>query len=182
MTSIEVGPIKSGAYEENQGLDEYNRKTQYDTILDKTDNVLELTHKVKTDSYGLESIRRDNPTVGLQVNPDDDSKYDDDKWFVDTVEIDGQEALEPGLWPVRFAVEPSGVYSPETAFNFWFSPINIILRHGPWIKPALLHYLNSFIAFNSSDGNSTLRTQLIGGKEYTQNLGVEVADLEKIHT
>ena len=179
MTSIEAGPVKSGAYDESQGLDEYNRKTQYDTILDKTDNILELTHVYKTDSYGLESIRRDHPEVGLQVNPDDDSKYDDDKWFVDAVLPSGQTAYEPGHWSERFAKAPTGVYSPETAFNFWFSPINIILRHGPWIKPALLHYLESFVAYNSSDGNSALVTQLIGGNTYTQNVGIQVIDFDR---
>lgn len=177
MTLIRVGYDKAGGYNENQGLDEYNRETTYDTILNKITNELELVCKFRADSYGLETARRENPNVGTDVNEDKDAKFDDEIWFVDCNKTTGT-SYEISSWEKRFAQPPKGVYSPETAFNIWLSPINIMLRYGKWIKPALAKYLDSMIAFSSSEGNSTLTTKLIGGNEYAQNVGIPVKDLD----
>ena len=178
-STITVGYEKAGGFDEEQGLDEYNRETQYNTILNKTDKDLKLISKYRADSYGLEKQRRLNPNVGINVDENKDGKFDDEIWFLDTTEIQDQPNLEVSHWSKRFAQAPKGVYSPETAFNLWFSPINIILNHGSWIKSPLVKYPNSEIKFNSSEGNSNLITKLIGGKEYTQNKGVPVEDLSE---
>jgi hypothetical protein len=177
-SKITVGYSKAGGYEEEQGLDEYNRKTEYNTILNKTDSELDLVAKYRADFYGLETVRRENPDVGVDVEEDRDSKFDDEIWFVDAEAQDNSRQLTVSGWEKRFERAPSGVYSPETAYNIWLSPINIILRHGSFLKPPLLQYLDSYIKFNSSEGNSSLSTQLLGGNEYIQNVGVLVGDLE----
>lgn len=176
---ITVGYEKSGGYEEDSGLDEYNRETQYSTILDKNTNELKLISKYRADMYGLESVRRDNPDVGRDVDLDKDSKFDDHIWFLDTNRVSGQSNLELSGWQKRFSQAPDGVYSPETATNIWLSPINILLRHGAWLKSPLLKYLDSWVRFTFSEGNSELITKLIGGNEYTQNIGIPVKDFER---
>lgn len=176
---ITVGYEKAGGYDEEQGLDEYNRQTQYSTILDKTTNELMLVAKYRADMYGLEDVRRDNPLIGVNVDLDRDSKFDDNIWMLDTNRVSGQTNIIVSDWDKRFAQAPTGVYSPDTARNIWLSPINIILRHGAYIKSPLLHYLDSWIRYTFSEGNSNLRTKLIGGSEYTQNVGIQVRDFER---
>lgn len=178
-STITVGYDKAGGYEEESGLDEYNRETEYNTVLNKIDTELRLISIYRADGYGLETVRRDDPNVGEEVSADKDSKFDDNIWFVDANSVESQINLVVSDWSKRFEKAPSNVYSPETAMNIWLSPINIILRHGKWIKPALLKYLDSKIAFNSSEGNSELTTQLIGGNEYSQRNGVPVEDLDE---
>jgi hypothetical protein len=175
---ITVGYQKAGGYEDDQGLDEYNRETEYDTILNKTEQELKLISKYRADSYGLETVRRENPAVDPLVEPDKDSKFDDHIWMLDVEKPSGQTNWQLSDWTKRFAVEPKNVYSPETAWNLWFSPINILLRHGSWIKPSLIQYPTSKLLFNYSEGNSELTTQLIGGNEYSQNVGIPVGDLD----
>ena len=177
-STITVGYQKAGGYDEDQGLDEYNRETEYGTILNKTEQELKLISKYRADSYGLETIRRDNPLVTPIVDVDKDSKFDDHIWMLDVNKPDGQTSWQLSGWSERFAVQPTGVYSPETAWNLWLSPINILLRHGSWIKPSLYLYPESYISFNYSEGNSELTTQLIGGNTYSQNIGIPVADLD----
>lgn len=176
---ITVGYEKAGGYEEEQGLDEYNRETEYNTVLDKNTNELKLISKYRADLYGLEDVRRDNPNVGLNVELDKDSKFDDHIWMLDTNRVLGQDNIVVSDWNKRFAQAPKGVYSPDTAKNIWLSPINILLRHGSWLKSPLLHYLDSWIKFNFSEGNSNLITKLIGGNEYYQSDGIQVKDFER---
>lgn len=176
FSKIKVGYQKSGGYEEEQGLDEYNRETEYSTILNKTENELNLISKYRADSYGLETVRREHPDIAIDYNGDDDSRFDDQIWFLDANETTG--ILTVSDWTKRFAQAPSSVYSPETAYNLWLSPINILLRHGKFIKPAVLKYLSTYIKFNYSEGNSRIRTQLIGGQDYQQNIGIPVIDLD----
>jgi len=178
-TSINVGYQKAGGYEETQGLDEYNRETQYNTVINKTDNELDLISPYRADGYGLEEVRRDNPAVEPDEVLDKDSKFDDHIWILDVNKPSGLNQWLISDWTKRFAAAPTGVYSPSTAMNLWFSPINIMLRHGPWIKPMLLKYLDSKVKFNFSEGNSSLRTQLIGGNEYSQDDGIPAIDFER---
>ncbi|RLA04531.1 MAG: hypothetical protein DRQ45_00585 [Gammaproteobacteria bacterium] len=179
VSTITVGYEKAGGYEEEQGLDEYNRETEYNTILNKTDKELKLISKYRADGYGMEEVRRDNPVVEADAPIDKDSKFDDEIWILDVNLPDEATSWIISDWSKRFEVAPKNVYSPDTAINLWYSPINILLRHGEWIKPPLLKYLDSKIAFNSSEGNSELITQLIGSPEYQQNDGIIVGDLER---
>ena len=178
-STISVGYEKAGGHEEEQGLDEYNRKTEYNTILNKTDLELELISKYRADGYGMETIRRENPAVEEDADVDKDNKFDDNIWLLDVNLPDEATSWIISTWDKRFAVAPTQVYSPDTAINLWLSPINVLLRYGKWIKPSLLKYLDSKIDFNFSEGNSKLTTQLIGGVEYTQNDGIPVADFER---
>ena len=167
---INVGYQKAGGYEESQGLDEYNRETQYSTII-RSEKELQLVSKYRADGYGMETVRRDIADLNK------DSKFDDHIWILDVDLPSGQTNWEISRWQKRFAEAPRIVFSPDTAINLWFSPINILLRHGPWLKAPLRQYLDSMIAFNYSEGNSGLTTKLIGGNAYSQNVGIPVGDL-----
>lgn len=172
-STINVGYEKAGGYEERQGLDEYNRATEYDNPL-RIDSVLNLVAKVRADGYGLETVRREISDLT------EDSKFDDHIWALDVHKLVGQtETWKISNWTKRFEKAPTSVFSPDTALNLWFSPINILLRHGRWLKSSLLKNLNQYISFNNSEGNSKITTQQIGGIEYSQDDKILVNDLER---
>lgn len=179
VTSIDVGYKKAGGHEEDQGLDEYNRETQYNTAITKTDNIMDLVSPYRADGYGLETIRRKNPQIDNDADVTKDDRFDDEIWGLDVKYNSGTGYWVLKRWEERFEKAPVNVYSPNTVINLWFSPINILLRHGSWIKPPLLKELDTMIAFNSSEGNSDIKTQLKGGIEYQQNIGVPVSDFER---
>jgi hypothetical protein len=89
------------------------------------------------------------------------------------------EVFEQRLWQDDFAKAPTGVFSPSTAQNLRFSPMNLLKRFGWWVGAGLKVYQNSEIKFSSSIGNSDLATQLIGQDELFENGGIKVSDLEK---
>lgn len=176
---INVGYKKAGGpNEDTQGLDEYNRETQYSTIIDKTENELDIISSYRADGYGMETIRRDHPNINAHVKLETDNKFDDEIWVLDVKLPPGVTKWELKRWQERFE-HVSKVYSIDTVVNLWLSPINILLRHGAWLKPALLKELDSSISFNSSKGNAKLVTKLIDGEQYQQNVGIPVADLER---
>ena len=72
-------------------------------------------------------------------------------------------------WQDDFANEPTGVYSPETAYNLRYSPANLILKHGKEIASGLIKYPLDFIRYGSSTANSNLTTQLIGSVAVSEN-------------
>lgn len=179
-TGIEI--YSERKYEDDQGLDEFNRRVEYSTPIIKTSNTLKLDSKVRSDGYGLETVRRLNPLIDNTKNFEDSESEDKEIWVVDTHY--SQRSGRTTLWAVnnwveRFAKAPENVYAPDTVVNLWYSPINILLRHGRFLKAGLLKNLSEWIKYASSEGNSALKTQLIGGNEYTQNIGVPIVDLDK---
>lgn len=177
-STIEVDYATAGSYNDLQGLDEYNRKTQYNLPIIATDTELKIKCKYNTAGYALEMQRRENPIIDSSKNFEDDAPADDKIWILDVDLPDGSTNWRISRWEKRFA-KPPNCYSPDTAMNLWFSPINVLLRHGRWIKNSLLKNKDGLVSFLSSDGNSDLKTQLIDGKEYTQGVGIPIVDLDR---
>jgi len=189
-SGFEVGfekPKGDVLYEEAMGLDEPNVKNTYTSIISRINRVFKQLSKIRGDSYGPEFARR----KPKRLFPETDTRYDKDLFMKD-LKRGATEVFEEKKWEDDF-VKPSpfnkfttGIYSPETATNLNLSPINCLLRWGFWIKGGLQKYLNSFIRFGSSDGNSGLTTKLdtnihpeANGNEYSENGEILVDDLTK---
>ncbi|EJL66313.1 hypothetical protein [Flavobacterium sp. CF136] len=163
-SAIEVGYEKGGNYEEAFGLDEFNVKSNFSTIISKLKNIFTEVSKYRADSYGMEFARRKPKSI----NDTEDTSYDEDIFFLD---------LKRGLsslfvqrkWQDDFEKEPTGIFSPETATNLRLSPVNCLLRHGWWISASVIKYATNKLKFGSSTANRQLKTQLIGGHEYAEN-------------
>lgn len=172
-SSIEVGFAKGGEYEEAMGLDEYNAQSTFTTAINSLKQVYKIISKYRFDSYGIEFARRKPKTN----NNTEDTSYDsnifgfDLKRFTTTFKI--------RKWNDDFTQQPTGVFSPETAFNLRMSPLNILLRHGWKIQAGLTKYLTKYIRYSSSTANSALTTQLFGGYEYVENGNVINSELER---
>lgn len=184
-SGIEIGYVKPSGdnlYEEAMGLDEYNIRNTYTTAISRVENVFEKKSKYRADSYGKEFARRKS----IRGYPEEDTRYDKDVMLMDLKKGQGlnyeerkwTDDFEIPLNLITFVPELSlsttGVYSPETATNLRFSPINLILRWGFLIKGGFEKYLNKRIRYGSSDGNSSLKTQkrldlYPDAKEYSEN-------------
>lgn len=160
---IEIGYSKSGKYEQDMGLDEPNGKTTFSTFITAIKNKYSKLSKVRADSYGKEFARRKPQSLF----PTLDTKYDDSNWFLDIK--NNITSFTEKLWADRFAIIPTGIFSPETLTNIWFSPVNCLLRHSWWFSQGFEKDLDKYTRFTSATGNSDLKTQLVGGKEFSED-------------
>lgn len=177
FSSVELGfkkPSDDNLYEEAMGLDEYNTKNTLTTIIKRIEKVFSKLSPYRGDSYGMEFARRKS----ILTNPQEDTRYDNDVFVMD-LKRGATSVFEQRLWQDDFAQTPTGVFSPATAQNLRFSPMNILKRFGWWISAGLNKYPNSEVKFSSSIGNSGLGTQLIGQDEVFENGSIKVSDLEK---
>lgn len=105
-----------------------------------------------------------------------DLKRGDSTTFLERKWGDDFEPVTP------FNKQTTGVYSPETAVNLRFSPVNVLLRWGFWIGAGLQKYPDDYIRFSESNGNADLQTKLredIYGpsKLYAENGKIQNKDL-----
>jgi len=171
--SIELGYEKGGEYEEAMGLDEYNIRNSYTTCIHRVDNKYTKLSKYRSDSYGIEFARR-KPFTDYST---EDTNYDQDIFFIDCkdepVNTIGGFFYKLRLWNEDFTQLPSGVFSPETAFNLRLTPFNNLLRHGWNISAGLTVYPSQKVKYSSSKGNSSLVTL------YAENGEIENNKLER---
>lgn len=151
---VEIGNDFNGEYEEVNGLDEYNIRTSYKTCLGNVDNKLSAISKVRTDSYGI-TLAQEKQYVNF---PKLDTKYDKVNFAIDCILISANN-YEVRHWQLDFASEPTGIFSPATAFNLRLSPFNSVLRKSKTISTGLLKYPNERFQYSSTEGNSQLVTE-----------------------
>lgn len=154
-SALELGYEKGGQYEEAMGLDEYNAKSKFNTVINKIKKTFTAVSKYRADSYGLEFARR----KPIENFPTEDTSYDQDIFAMDLYRWIGNTKFKLRHWTLDFNQEPTGVFSPETAFNLRFSPVNLLLRHGWMISAGLVKYATDYIRYGSSTANSKLKTR-----------------------
>ena len=163
-SSVEVGYEKGGDYEEAMGLDEYNVKSTFTTAITRLKNVYTKISKYRADSYGKEFARRKQKKLGDTI----DTPYDNDVFIMD-LKPSGIKSFEERKHYDDFDKKPTGVFSPDTATNLRFSPLNILFRHGWVIGAGLIKYTSDRLRYASSKANSNLKTKLKGKNEYAEN-------------
>jgi hypothetical protein len=172
--SLEMGYENGGDYEEAQGLDEPNGKSNFTTIINKGKNIFSQLSKYRADSYGKEFARR-KPFKKFGT---EDTKYDIDVFLLD-LKKGNNNLFEERKWQDDFAKAPTGIFSPDTANGLRFSPFNMLLRHSWVIASGLTKYATEKVRYGSSTANSQLKTQLIGGNEYAENGNIINSELGK---
>lgn len=172
-SSIETGFEQGGDYEEAMGLDEYNAKTTFTTIISRLTNTYSKLSTYRADSYGKEFARR----KPKRLFSTQDTSYDDSIFMMD-LKIDEQRIFKERKWQDDFDIAPKGIFSPETATNLRFSPLNILFRHGWFIASGLIKYPTDYIRYGSSVANSSLRTRLAGRIEHAENGNIINSELD----
>lgn len=172
-SSIEVGYNKGGAdYEEAMGLDEPNGKHTYTTPFSSGNKKYSIISQDRGDMTGFEFARR----MPKEYFPTEDTRYDEDNFILELKKVDG--ALQQVLWEDLYAVEPSGIYSPQSAGNLGITPKRNLITHSWWLNGGLFKYGDQKIKFASSSGNSSLVTQKADDQPVTENGDVEIASLD----
>lgn len=172
-SAVEIGYEKGGDYEEAFGLDEFNVKSNFSTIISKLKNVYIQISKYRSDSYGMEFARR-KPKI---INETEDTTYDEDVFFLD-LKKDVSGTFLQRKWQNDCEKIPTGIFSPETATNLRLSPVNSLLRHGWWISASVIKYATNKLKFGSSTSNRQLKTKLDGKNEYAENDDIINSELE----
>lgn len=178
--SLKFGYTKGGDYEKPLGLDEYNVQATWASPLTVVDNVYEAIGPSRTDSYGAEDARR----MQYSDFPDEDTPYDKDTFMFDVKDIGRSDRGRGQIFSVRtwqddFEAPPSGVYSPETAYNLNFSPGRNLRRHAYWFNNAIVKLQDLFLQYRNSQGNSELSTKKQGEAVVKENQDtIPIPDLE----
>ena len=172
-SGLEFGCKKGGNYSEAMGLDEYNGISKFNTIITVVKNTFSKISEYRTDSYGKEFARRKQ----FSNDPTLDTSYDVDIFAMDLKKGIGV-TYDERVWQDDFEKAPTGTYSPETATNLRFSPVNMLLRHGWEIAACLTKYPMDFIRYGSSTANSNLKTQLVGKDEFAEDGNIQNSELE----
>lgn len=164
-SSLEFGSEKGGTYEEAMGLDEFNTKSTFTTIINRLKGTYSKVSKFRTDNYGLEFARRKPKSL----NDTEDTSYDNDVFLMDLKRGYLPSVFEQRKWQDDFEQIPTGVFNPESASNIRFSPFNCLLRHSWWFGGGFKKYLSDYVRYGSSTANSQLKTKLNGKNEYSEN-------------
>lgn len=169
---IEIGYNKSGKNEDVFGLQATHTVNTFVFNPDIKENTYLATCDFRTDPNEAELCYRNQ----FSRSPDKDTRYDKDIFAFDCYSKKG--LFVPYEWTEHFsAVE--GIYSPDTAYNYRFTPMNCLLRHGAnfkqeYYKPC---YSNKSVIYTSSNGNTELITTVIGGTARQESSNVLYTDL-----
>ncbi|WP_299129380.1 hypothetical protein [uncultured Winogradskyella sp.] len=172
-SSIVIGSEKGGDYEEVMGLQETNTQANFTTIIEGVANEYKKTAKYRWDPYGEEIIRRRNKITA----PTTDQSGDLDIWAHD-VKPSLSNVLELKTWQDVLDAEPIGMFDPESSYNFLWSPVQLLLKHGHKISAGLTKYPLNSIIFGNSTGKSQVIIQSQGNPPYAENGNIPNADLE----
>ena len=173
-SALEFGYSKGGEYEEAMGLDEYNAKSTFTTVINRVKKTYRKISKYRTDSYGMEFARR---KIKNKFSTQD-SPYDKDIFVLDLKQWYGN-IFKQRQWSDDFSQKPTGTFSPETATNLRFSPFNMMLRHGWVVVSGLTKYLTGYVRYASSTANSGLKTKLKASNQYAENGNIINAELPR---
>lgn len=169
FSDVEIGYAKS-AYEEISGLEEYNNKSYYNTILSNLNNKLDGISKIRGDIYGIEFARRkqkDSDTT-------EDTKYDSDLFLFNIYNDAGNwiQLTDQGFSDI------SGIDQIETPGNLKITPGRNLRRWGWLLSAGLQKYADSKVKFNKSDVISDLSTTL-NGDTVTENQDINYSELDE---
>ena len=95
---IETGYTKFQSYEEIQGIEEYNNKSEWASPISVLQNTLSLVSKYRADNAGIQFARESS----LATTPTSDTKYDGNNWLINVVR--GTEKIDNGrfnTWTVN---------------------------------------------------------------------------------
>ena len=173
FTGAKIGHKKSLEYEEINGLDEPNGLSEFGTHVSKGEMVYDISVEYRNDSVAYELVRR----KPFSLFPKEDTPRDKDIFMHDAKYVNG--IYYHNLWGDWFDSAPTGIFSPETAWNLRLSPMNrLFYGHGYSIKRGLYHFPQKSVRFDSSNANQNLKTTY-NGKTLHEGGSFLVGDLEK---
>ncbi len=170
-SSILIGAAKGWDNEEAMGLDEYNTQSNFVTPITRIKNEFRRITKYIYAPYAGEFIRRKQK---LKF-PNLDHKNDKEIFPFALTKRGGKYTQR--TWHDDLDKKPVGVYSPDTAYNLLYSPVNLLLKHSKFIAGSFIHHLNDVLSFGSSKGNTNLSTKKRYRQEFAENKDIQCSKL-----
>lgn len=175
FSRIVIGHDKSLEYDDANGIEEPNGKSELNTHIKDSKSEYSIISKYRPDSIGYELTRRKY----YKNFPKEDTKRDSHIWMHDAKFLPASGSYTHNLWADRFDSPPTGIYDPETSWNLWLTPMNrLFYGHGYSVKRGLYHFRNAKIRFDSSNANQNLKT-IIGGVELHEGGNISISDIPK---
>ena len=137
-SSVKVGYDKED-YDSVNGRDEFRFTNEFSTGLNLRYNTLSLISPYRADAYGIEFL------VQKRGEDTTDNDSDNDVFFVSC----DQDGVNLKLYRAYTPSQLSGLLSPETMFNFQYSPRFMLEANKKYIGSC-----TGMLKFTSSDGNS----------------------------
>lgn len=137
-SSVKVGYDKED-YDSVNGRDEFRFTNEFSTGLNLRENTLSLISPYRADAYGIEFL------VQKRGEDTTDNDSDNDVFFVSC----DQDGVNLKLYRAYTPSQLSGLLSPETMFNFQYSPRFMLNANKKYIGSC-----TGMLKFTSSDGNS----------------------------
>lgn len=174
FSKIILGMDKSTEYEEVNGTREYNGKAEIATPISRGKQIYEAVSPFRIDSIGYETIRR----KPFRDYPTEDTDRDEDIWMHWAKRLSNTTYTHK-LWDSDFDSLPTGIFSPETAWNLYFSPFNrAVYGHGYSINRCMYYFPNRILKFNSSNSSTNLTT-VTNGVTLKENGSISISSLEQ---
>lgn len=155
-TSIKLGSAKGGeGYEEVHGLQSYCGNAQFNTENGGDKEVLyTFLSDYRHGDVDWEIPRR-KPFIDFAET---DTSYDSDIMVLKAKKQGS--GFVPKTWQDIYTEKPTGIYDPDSAYNFELSPLHLLMNHSYKINVGLVHLVDGNIRWISSNCNSSLVTEL----------------------
>jgi len=160
-------------YDNDAGVLEFNTKSSWTTVIGAVFTELMKVIAYRADGQGMRLIM--NAQTATDYDATKDVKGDSDIFMIDLVRGGGGFIARTNE---GFDYIGGAVYA-DSSFNVRWSPARIMRKWGANIKAGLLHRLNSWVSWQTSDKNTTLESQLTGEGIVVENADVRVQDLEE---
>ena len=175
-SGMEIGydkPSGDNLYEEANGLDEYNTTTEWAKPITRVDTDYKKVAKTRADTNGIEFARRKSRLSF----PDLDTRYDKTPFVIDLKTTAGSR-LTQRLWADDFSAIPTGIFSPETAYNLRLSPYRVSKRHEWFYGSGLAKFRDDYVTHASAIITSNLGTTVAGETERKETDDILISNLE----
>lgn len=155
--SIKVG-YDSFEYEEDNGFLEFNTNSSWTSVLKAVTNDFSKVSQYRADGEGMRKIM--NAVLVDDYDPKNDVNGDSDIFLIDSYRYTINDVS------TFFAVTDQGFLSingdvyADSSYNIKYSPSRILDKWGPEIKAGLLHSVNTYVKWQSSEKNNTLSSRL----------------------
>jgi len=153
--SAETG-FNKFTYENNAGLFEFNTKSAWSSVISFVSKTLQNISKIRGDGQGMRLLLL--ARWQADYDPTKDVKGDSDYFLIDALRdgVDFKARTNEGFTNIT-----GSVYA-YSSYNLRYSPARNLRRWGANIKAGLLHSLNTWLRWQSSDKNTTLGSQYTG--------------------
>jgi len=151
---IKIGSETSGSnYGAVNNLYSTSGFAEWTTPNSDNDSEYEVLTEFRTGAEDIEVQRQ----FQYEDNPDIDGEYDDD-WFLVDAEISGSGyVVKP--WQRYYDTIPLNVFSPETNYNWCFTPVEMLRGHSGRVSVGLQEVLSKSLTNPTGNCNLTLVTQ-----------------------